>query len=577
MSNQKSGFDRRHALPVVGLYVLGIVIYLNTFSVPFVFDDIPNIVENPAAQLRVLSVDGLYRAAFEGVSARRPVANLSFALNHWLGGFDVRGYHLVNVLVHIANGLLVYALCVLLLPRVCSGAAPRVIRAAALVVAALFIAHPLQTQAVTYIVQRMTSLCALFYLTALLLFVIGRMRTGPQRWLAWGTATLSGLLALATKEIAATLPLALLLVEWCFFRRAEWRLSAAACGWTVLAAGCVSVTALVYLGADPMTAVAAPYADREFTLAERLLTELRVLFFYLGLAGFPSPERLNLLHTFSVSHGWLQPVSTALAGAGLLILLATAVYGVGRYPVLVFAIGWLLLTLVIESSVIGLELVYEHRMYLPLAGLSIAVGAVLAWLAGRTAVVWFAAAGLVLLLSTATYFRNAVWADEVTLWVDVASKSPASARAHNNLGRALLRVGERDEAVSAFNRALFLKPDYAEPNNNLGVMYAAERQYAIAIGYLERALELQPRSAQTRHNLGMALADIGRSADAIDQLRQAIVLDPRYAKAHIGLATLLARSGERSRACEHLHAAWRLNPTPRLEAALAHCRDTGSD
>ena len=204
-----------HLLFVTGLYLVGLAVYSNTLSGPFIFDDYPNIRDNPSIRLTRIDIDGLYRAGFESVSDNRPLANISFALNYYFGDYNVFGYHLVNLLVHIANGVLVYFL-VLMMACAENDKSARW-RWVAFLAGAIFLVHPIQTQAVSYMVQRMTSLAVLFYLLALLLYVVGRLNPAPaKRITLWCLALLAGVCAGATKEIAVTLPLAVVLWSWYF-------------------------------------------------------------------------------------------------------------------------------------------------------------------------------------------------------------------------------------------------------------------------------------------------------------------------------------------------------------------------
>lgn len=563
----------RHLLAAIVLYVLGVAVYSNTFTSPFIFDDFPNIEDNPAITLETLSLEGLYQAFLENGSWRRPVAYLSFALNYRLSGLDVRGFHLVNVFIHVFNGFVVYVLAMLLLghrfnlPRTDA----HTLTFAALAGACVFVVHPLQTQAVTYIVQRMTSLCTLFYLLAVLCYVCSRLDSVNGRWRYRIPAIGFGALALGTKEIAATLPLALVLIEWCFFQHARSDWLRAGGRYVLLAFVTFAVIGLVYLGFEPVSGITEQYQDRAFSITERLLTESRVLMFYLSLVAYPDPGRLNLLHDIAVSTDLVTPITTLSSTAAIICVVLVGIAGVGRWPLVLFGCAWFLLTSMVESTVVGLELVYEHRMYLPMFGLCLLVCAICLKSALRSTVTWVVVIGLVGYLGVGTYLRNAIWADEVTLWVDVVTKSPDSARARNNLGCALLAQNLSAQAVIQLNQALFLDDDYAEPHNNLGVYYASQGQFEIAMGHFSQAVRIAPDSPSVRHNLGMALAETGRIADAIVEFSNAIRIKPDYAKAHIGLARLLADSGDHVRACEHLHAAARTIPESRIKSALEHC------
>ena len=257
----------------------------------------------------------------------------------------------------------------------------------------------------------------------------------------------------------------------------------------------------------------------------------------------------------------------------LAVLLAMVVWLKRLFPIVSFAIAWFFLHSLLESSIVGLELVYEHRMYLPMLGICAGVAYAFVTLLARHR---FAAAvigmGLIVFLGSSAFLRNAVWQDRLTLWVDVVTKSLDSARARNNLGRALVDKGRHREAHSQFTEALFQQPDSAEAHNNLGVLLANEGRHSESLHHFRQALAVDPGYAQARHNYGRTLFAMGRTADAIANLRGALAANPRYAKAHITLATVLLKAGEIQSACEHLEAAQRLQPRhPRIETALTRC------
>lgn len=560
-----------HLLFVAVLYLLGLAVYSNTLSGPFIFDDYPNIRDNPSIRMTRVDIDSLYRAGFESISARRALANITFALNYYFGDYNVFGYHLVNLLVHIANGVLVYFL-VVLMGR--TGTDPARWRWVAFFAGALFLVHPIQTQAVTYIVQRMTTLAVMFYLLSLLLYVLGRHNIVPRkRVVLWCFAGLAGICAGATKEIAVTLPLAILLWEWFFAKQTGalgWSRYRVAVG---LAGVAVAAIMAVYLGSAPLETLSALYERRDFTMWERVMTETRVLVLYLGLVLWPTPERFNLLHEISVSYGLLAPPGTLVCAAGLGLLAGLAVWLRRALPIVSFGLIWFFLHSMLESSVVGLELVYEHRMYLPMVGISVGFAYLFGLLLGRYRIETIALVmSLTVFLGSGAYLRNLVWQDRLTLWVDVVTKSPDSARARNNLGRALMNKGRDAKAITQFTEALFLQPDYAQAHNNLGVAYANQRRFGEAIHHFRRALELEPAYPQAQHNYGQTLLTLGRHIDAFDQLTGALRTNPRYARAHITLATVLQEVGDTRGACEHLNAAHRLDPRHAgIDAALAYC------
>lgn len=571
----------RHLLAAILIYCLGFATYWNSLSVPFVFDDYPNIRDNPSIRLNELGLDGLRVAAFEGYAERRPVANVSFALNYAAGGYDVKGYHLVNVFIHVINGVLVYFVALILLRRSRSVSArddftDHRLRLAALLAAAIFVVHPLQIQAVTYIVQRMSSMAAMFSLTSLLLFLLGRQTgTVTRRCMLWCGAFLAWLLALGAKEIAAALPAVLLLVELLFFRPPQGRRPATVVAYALLAAVGILAAAFVYLGADPATALSDQYQIRSFTAAERVLTELRVLVFYLSLLLFPWPGRLSLDHGFSVSHSLVDPVSTLLCALLLVLMVVLAVRLARRQPIISFCILWYFVTLAIESSFIGLELVFEHRLYLPMFGFALAVAYCFCLVSAHHRIASATLAGLmVVALATATVVRNGVWRDPIALWSDAVSKNPNGYRARNNLGRALADRGDFQRAMHEFDEAIRIEPDFAEPHNNLGALYAKSGRLDAAIEHFKKAIELNPRYVQAYNNLGVALLDAGRIHESASTLSQAVRITPRYAKAHSNLAASLARLGQPHEACRHLLLALELDPSVSYsQRMLESCRN----
>jgi tetratricopeptide (TPR) repeat protein len=474
----------------------------------------------------------------------------------------------VNILIHIVNGVLVYFLALILLRKNQmlahrQSASERRLRLAALYAAAIFIAHPAQIQAVTYIVQRMTSMATMFYMMSLLFYLLGRQRKDRSgRSAYWLAALASWLLALGSKEIAATLPVVIVLIEYFFFRDPEKAWPGINRGYLLFALAASAGVVLFYLGLEPAATIAGQYADREFTPGERVLTELRVLVFYLSLMLFPYPGRLSLEHTFTISHSLVDPMTTLVAAAILVALLLSALRLACRHPILSLCIMWFLVTLSIESSFVGLELAFEHRLYLPMFAFALAVAYLFSLTPSRhRAVVTMLAGTLVVMLVAGAIVRNAVWQDRAALWADTVSKNPTSHRARNNLGRVLTEQGKREQAARQFGAAIEIKPDYAQPHNNLGTLHAQAGRFEEAQAYFATAIDLNPRYAQAYNNSGVALLSQGLAYQAALRLSQAVRLEPEYAKAHANLSTALTRLGRPQEACRQLRIALRLDPS----------------
>jgi hypothetical protein len=361
----------RHLIAVGLIAGVAFVVYSNTFSVPFLFDDRPNITLNPTVQIKVLTWDRIetlikytYRESI------RVFAYFTFALNYYFGELDVFGYHLVNFIIHVFSGIVLYWFLYLTfnLPslRERYGALSYTV---ALFASLIFIAHPIQTQSVTYIVQRMASMAGMFYLLTFVLYIQGRLSKGKARYFCFGGGVVTYLLGVFSKENVAILPFFIALYEFYFFR--EFDLSPK--GKKVLS---VLIGALLVLGAFGLLlwgrryfqVIIDGYQTRSFTMGERVLTQFRIVLYYLSLLIYPHPSRLNLDYDFPVSRSLLDPATTLISMVVVLGLIGTSLWTAKKRPVLSFCILWYFGNLVIESSIFPLEMVFEHRLYLPSIG-----------------------------------------------------------------------------------------------------------------------------------------------------------------------------------------------------------------
>jgi len=541
--------------------VVVIFIYAGSLTAPFVFDDLSNIRDNPNIRMPQINLHNLAWSALHSPEKHRPVANISFALNYYFNGYNVVGYRVVNILIHLITGIVFYALAKATLKLPALEGVSRQWGWIAFFSALIWMIHPLQTQSVTYLIQRMNSMSAMFYVSSMLLYVKFRLTFGRgKKWLLFSGCAAAGLLALGTKEVAATLPVFIFLYEWYFFQNLDrrWiRRRAPLLAGIVLAVGFI---ALVYLDYHPFAKILSDYENRDFTLVQRVLTEFRVVIFYISLIFWPHPSRLNLEHDFSLSHGLLDPVSTLAAVVLIIALLAAAVITARRSPLVSFGIVWFFGNLVIESSFIGLELVFEHRNYLPSMFLILAI----VWLLYRwIKPVWAVSlmlCAVVALLSLWSFERNRVWSDEVTLYRDCVAKSPGKARAHNNLGAALASRSRLEEAVKQYRRALEINPGYADAHYNLGYALARQGKLDAALAEFSLSLRLNPRRLETHNNMGVVLMLQDRPRKAIEHFKAALKLNPSDADVQNNLGFALKTVGELDAAAGHFLAALKINP-----------------
>ena len=558
------------------LLVLAVAaVYGRTLAVPFYLDDFSSIREN----------DLLYH--WQGVGAlwrwqpMRIVAYLSLALNFRLGGFAPAGYHLFNTAVHALAALALYALAAgsLRTPRVRATMPAAAAEWLPLAAALLFAVHPLHTQAVTYVVQRLASMAALFYIGSLACYVRARLAPGRPGRVAWSAAcVLAAGLAFFTKENTATLPLAALLLEAVCFAPGRRRLLGTAAG----SAAALALFAFAYwAGRSAGAAAAGPVAalGREVEAIPRgryFATQLPVVADYLRM--FAWPAGLHLDHDVRLRTGLLEPGVLA-AGALHVALLGAAAASWRRRPMIAFGLLLHYLAHAIESSVIPIrDLAFEHRAYLPDAGLCLVAAWLLAAeLPARRATARLAlplAAALVLALGIAAWRRNETWRDPLAFWRSNVALAPGKARPHGMLGRWLLEAGRPAEALGSLEAATRLRgPGDLDPSgaeldaiNTMWALRALGRHdeaLAVAARFADRPMPASIR-AGFDVNIGNVYFDQGRFAEAEGAFRRALVAWPDCLPALANLASACAQSGRYAEAEGLLARVLELDPADRV-------------
>ena len=469
---------------MIGLIVIVCAVYAPGLTGPFVFDDVGNILRNPSIKMDELSIEHLIEAALAAdgsQSVQRPLSRASFALNYYLAGqtFDRVSFKAVNLAIHVFNALLVAALASLLLASLRDKKAvlasptfqQKYWNWLPVAVATLWALHPIQLTSVLYVVQRMNSLSGTMVLLGLVFFVVGRRRLshdGPYGLTMMISAVALGSAAgIACKENAALLPLYAGVVELFFFRRDTLSQSARQrlkiCYGVLIATMILVALALLTVSSEFILRI---YEARNFTPLERVLTQSRVHFLYLGLLLFPRLQDYTLFHDdLFLSHGLFEPISTAWAVSGVVVLLAIAVAGVRRRQILAFAIAWYFVGHAIESTILGLELVHEHRNYLPSFGVLFAVCYYAMRLidlkenVGR--LVGFVGLIGILVFSFVTYARATLWGSQDTLIELQVRNHPKSYRSQMAYG-ALLQVQSGD--ILAIYRAYQTAADLNREN-----------------------------------------------------------------------------------------------------------------
>jgi protein O-mannosyl-transferase len=558
-----SSFHRSRIYPYLTIFILiGLIAtidYSNTFSFPFQFDDLPLIVNNP--QIKNYS-------ALLDISKSRYVGNLSFALNYHTGGLSTFGYHLTNLMIHIADGILIYLMVLLLCrtPLFASDASVAPISHwMASATALLFVSHPIQTEAVTYIVQRYVSLSTLFYLLALIGYLKWRLSLplSHRRSLWYAGALLATILAMKTRESTFTIPFMLLLVEGLFFTASSRR-------WVPLIPFFLTLPIIPL--SLPVTLVKSVSGIARETVSitrwDYLVTQFTVLVTYLRLLIFPKNQ--NLDYDFPIHHSIFEPpvLLSLLFLSALFIFAVCLLFIPARSRLLfvsrfaAFGILWFFITLSIESSIIPIrDVIFEHRLNLPSVGFFLAVCAPLSMAAARWKIpTTLLLAACVVILSLATYQRNEIWKDAASLWSDVLIKSPNKARPHLSRGTAYDDAGQWEDAAREYHAALRLQPDFAQAYNNLGMIYLKQGKNPEARSEFEQAIRIRPSLASAHNNLGLVLVREGELPNALAAFEKTIQLNRNFAEGYYNLGNVYRDMGNLAKAAQNYQMATQLDP-----------------
>jgi len=616
-----------HLINVCLLIVVGIILYFSTLNAPFLFDDTHNILESswiktPANFLNHYFKDGSFYK-------HRIIPYSTFALNWHFSKDHSFGYHLVNVAIHILNSFLIYLITLKLLSIKVNNlnkGSPSFLNVSiknerdriilSLAVALLFISHPIQTNVVIYIVQRMVSIVTFFYLLSFYLFIkaVHLPKGGPKKAILYTGSFFTFIMAFYSKEVAITLPLIMMVYYWIF--GVESRKIALRRGFLIfLSTGSVMGLVLYILFSSgyhySFPHWSGPHLGFLWGIKENLYTQANVIIEYAKLLILPLPSKLSVDHAFPLYKSLFQ-FPTYLSLSIVLALNLFALLKARKFPHLCFCILWWFVALIPSSSIWPIwDIMVEYRTYLPGFGfyLFLVLGihqvcSYLAynryWIASKHVIVAECIILALLVLSyiwgtyerssvwrnpifVGTYERSSVWRNPIFVWMDASKKSPYKARPHINLGEAYAEKGRLNDAISEYKQALVIKPRFAEAHNNLGDAYTkkgrldeairyAKAHYNLGVAYFKwgkldeaiaeyrQALTIKPRYAEAHNNLGITYVKKGKLDRAISKYKKALSIKPRYADAHYNLGVAYAKKGRLDEAITAYKQALALNP-----------------
>ncbi len=575
-------------VPPLLILAAGIAAYANSFAGSFLFDDERAIVDAPATRQ-------LWPFPGAPLPGPRSLVMWTLALNYAVGGLHVWGYHAFNLLVHLLAGLTLYGLVLgtLSLPSLQARYGCHA-RWLALAVALIWVVHPLQTESVTYIIQRAEAMVSLFYLLTFFC-LLHAVQDCRLRWGWYAGCVLCCALGMLCKEVMCTAPLLVLLYDRIFL----------ATSWVEL----LRRRALLYLGLAATLIILAPSLTNAFVLPpasrpavaptgpeakpatsehfpispesdlsagfgmaslswqQYARTQPRVILHYLRLAFWPDSLCLN--------YGW--PVADPVAAivpcvlvGGLVLLALIALF---RWQAVGFVGAWFFLILAPTSTIMPIaDLAVEHRIYLALAAPVLLVVLAGEWalrnagrrfgsdLSRRAGLVGLLLAAVVLPLGWRTIERNKDYYHPIRMWSVTAEQRPNNARVHASLGRYLTEHGDLTTAERHCRLALQLRPDYAEAESNLSICLIRLQRLKEAEYHCRTAVRLKPNLAIGWSNLGVCLAMQDRPAEAEEQFRRSLELNGNDAQTHFNLGVCLLTRTRPAEAEEQLRLALRLNP-----------------
>jgi tetratricopeptide (TPR) repeat protein len=601
------------------LFMLVFFAYSTNYNASWHFDDYPNLVDNARIHINVFNFKNFKEAFFAGYGKGqylgkhlyRPVPMLTFAINWYIGKDHVLGYHIVNNAIHLVTTLLLFLTVLNLLrsPNL-KGKYQGNEYTIAFLSAIFWAVNPIQTQAVTYLVQRMASLGAMFYIIGIYFYLKARMSSSVHNRCLFITGCLfSFVLALGSKENTITLPIAVAMIEILFFQDLKDKNTRRKVVGVVTISGIflVAILTILYIkGIIPH--LFKGYENRMFTMKQRLMTEPRIIMYYLSQIFYPVASRFSLVHDIKISTSFFKPWTTMPSIFAIILLLGIGLSQIIKRPIIALSIFFYFLNHIIESTAIPLELFFEHRNYLPSLFLFFPVSTGLIWLAHyfrkknlllqRLLVV--SIAGIILSFCAGTIVRNRAWATEKSLWEDCIAKAPGMARPYHNLAYYHYRkIGDMNNAMEFYKKSLTKKFTYSKTAhaltfNSMATIYFDKGDYKNCLKCLKKALEINPDYQNALYNItltyvrtgrfskalenadrllsqdkgssdilqtkGFVLLTAGRFDDAISTLKSALNIDAGNAKAHLYMGVALSLKGEYKKADTFLRNANLLSP-----------------
>lgn len=508
MTENKTGY----MLAGILIVTLVLSIYSNTLQSPWILDDYHNIISNPRIQIKSLSAESIKESFFSyiGNSEKlyRPVACFTFAMNAIIGGKNVSGYHIVNISIHATASMLLLWLLIMIFRTPALDDTPERKKRFIIILSTLFWAvNPIQIQAVTYIVQRMTSLCALFSIISLVFFIKARLSESKRHKATYYSICFFAIIlsTLSKENGILSIPL-IFCIEFFLFRNGDFRYFQKTEILKALLFFIIIAICFFFFTAG-ISSFNEGYAKRPFTMYERILTQPGVLLYYLSLIFYPMPHRFSLEHEILISSGFFSPPQTFIYIVITITLLLACIFS-KRIPLLArLGVTFYYIAHSIESGIIPLEMIFEHRNYLPsiflfppaIAGLY----RIYDYYGSHkkkgfmAAIVFFFITALIFMTSIATYTRNFDWQSGERIWLDAMTKAPGNSRPKQSMG-FVTGMKNPEKTIYYYTKALtgYMHDPKEEKSSslvNIGFIYFHQKNFEKARSFFGSAVEIQKK------------------------------------------------------------------------------------
>lgn len=544
---------------IILLCGIGIVIYLNSFNSSFHFDDESSIVKN----LNITNLSNL--KLIWDFWPTRFITYLSLAFNYNSHQLRVFGYHFFNLAIHLTVTILAwwFILLTFATPIMRKDKIFKHANLIAFFVAAIFIAHPIQTQAVTYIIQRATSLAALFYLLTLCLYIKSRaleIEKNDSKLLSHSfylASLATAVVGMFTKEMIITLPLAVVIYELYFLKipaGLNWKKIFPFFGIALI----IPLTMFVTKSVNFVELRRVSEYSPSMSSWTYLLTQFRVIITYFRLLFIPLNQSLD--YDYPVAKMLLEP-STFFSLLFLALILIIAIRIFYRYRLVSFSIFWFFLILLPESSILPIhDVIFEHRLYLPMLGYAIFLCSGMYYLfknRNRNRIILIL---ITLGYAVLTYSRNFVWQDDIILCNDIIRKAPRKPRPYVHLANAYAQNKMYSQAIGCLINAIQIEPNNSDAYYNLGAIYYENGDFDKAIFYLSKAIQIDPLDFEAYYYRGVSFSSKKEYAKAIADFNLALGINSKYLNSYSGLANAYSAVNKNDEATSLFNKAIAVNP-----------------